>query len=82
MICKCGHKCDVIDSRNTWEHDHEKLRRRRYECRECRRRFSTVEVDETVFDGYRKRAIDAEMALYVIRKELNKTVGKDQGREV
>lgn len=42
MICTCGHKCRVIDTRNTWVGEEEKLRRRRYECQDCHRRFSTM----------------------------------------
>ena len=72
MICKCGHRCDVIDSRNTCEQDHEKLRRRRYACRDCHRRFSTVEVEEEMFDDYKNRAINAETELYTMKKELKK----------
>lgn len=75
MICTCGHKCRVIDSRNTWEQENEKLRRRRYECQDCRRRFSTVEVEEEIFDGYKDRAVDAETELYAMRKELKKLLG-------
>lgn len=77
MICGCGHKCRVIDSRNTWVEEEEKLRRRRYECQDCHRRFSTVEVEEETFDDYKTRAINAEMELYAMRKELKKLLGKD-----
>lgn len=75
MICGCGHKCRVIDSRNTWVEEEEKLRRRRYECQDCRRRFSTVEVEEETFDDYKNRAIKAETEMYAMRKELKKLLG-------
>lgn len=75
MICKCGHRCSVIDTRNTWAGEEEKLRRRRYECQDCHRRFSTVEVEEEIFDGYKDRAVDAETELYAMRKELKKLLG-------
>ena len=72
MICACGHRCRVIDSRNTWEQEEEKLRRSRYECQDCHRRFSTIEVEEETFDDYKKRAINEEVELYTMRKELKK----------
>lgn len=77
MICACGHKCRVIDTRKLWEREPEKLIRRRYECQDCHRRFSTVEVEEEIFDGYKKRSINTEVELYVIKKELKKLLGKD-----
>lgn len=77
MICTCGHPCKVIDSRKTWVGEEDKLVRRRYECKDCHRRFSTVEVDEQMFDIYKKRAVEAETKLYAIWKELRKGRGAD-----
>lgn len=77
MICTCGHPCKVIDSRKIWAGEEDKLVRRRYECKDCHKRFSTVEIVEQTFDTYRNRAINAEMRLYAIRKELKKVIGAD-----
>ena len=77
MICTCGNRCRVIDSRKLYEREEDKPIRRRYECKECRRRFSTVEVEEHTFDIYKKRAIEAETKLYEIWKELKKGLGAD-----
>lgn len=77
MICTCGNPCKVIDSRKIWAGEEDKLVRRRYECKDYRKRFSTVEVDEHTFDTYKKRAIEAETKLYAIRKELKKVIGAD-----
>ena len=77
MICKCGHKCTVVDVRKLWAGETDKMIRRRYECQDCHRRFSAVEAEEETFDEYKKRAINAETELYAMTQELKKLLGKD-----
>lgn len=69
----CGSDMKIIDVRAVPQ-DTEKLRRRRYECCFCGFRMSVVEVAETTFDGYRKRAVDAETALYALKKKLREVI--------
>lgn len=74
MKCiRCGAGMKVVDVR-TVPGNMEKFRRRRYECGFCKSRMSVVEVEETTFDHYRKRAADAETELYALKKKLREAL--------